>query len=148
MFYPSFFSKKYFSLCKESEPLLSTLATDAIIGASLSPACPGSGYVLLHHVMGESEGVKGAWAYVEGGIFIFSYPLLSFFFLFSVLVIVFVRVFQKCNHVIRYVDLPFLTLLIFLHHFSSRIFPIHLRQRFQFDCDFVPLFLLLKHMAL
>jgi hypothetical protein len=45
-----------------------TLATDACIGAWLSPATPGSGYVLLHHVMGEIEGVKGAWGYPEGGM--------------------------------------------------------------------------------
>lgn len=25
-------------------------------------------YVLLHHVMGEVDGIKGAWAYVEGGM--------------------------------------------------------------------------------
>lgn len=25
-------------------------------------------YVLLHHVMGELDGVKGVWAYVEGGM--------------------------------------------------------------------------------
>ena len=25
-------------------------------------------YVLLHHVMGELEGVRNAWGYVEGGI--------------------------------------------------------------------------------
>ena len=25
-------------------------------------------YVLLHHVMGELEGRKSAWAYVEGGM--------------------------------------------------------------------------------
>lgn len=25
-------------------------------------------YVLLHHVMGELEGVRNAWAYVEGGM--------------------------------------------------------------------------------
>lgn len=32
--------------------------------------CPllGSGYVLLHHVMGELEGVKGAWGYPRGGM--------------------------------------------------------------------------------
>ncbi|XP_030058772.1 pyridine nucleotide-disulfide oxidoreductase domain-containing protein 2 isoform X2 [Microcaecilia unicolor] len=52
----------------ESEPLKSTLATDAVIGAMLSPRTPGSGYVLLHHVMGELEGKKGAWGYVEGGM--------------------------------------------------------------------------------
>ena len=52
----------------ESEPLKATLATDAVIGAMISPESPGSGYVLLHHVMGEIEGVKGAWGYVEGGM--------------------------------------------------------------------------------
>ena len=31
-------------------------------------ATPGSGYVLLHHVMGELEGVRGAWGYPEGGM--------------------------------------------------------------------------------
>ncbi|XP_064382935.1 pyridine nucleotide-disulfide oxidoreductase domain-containing protein 2-like [Halichondria panicea] len=51
----------------ESEPLKATLATDAVIGAMLSPRLPGSGYVLLHHVMGELEGVKNAWGYAEGG---------------------------------------------------------------------------------
>lgn len=25
---------------------------------------PGSGYVLLHHVMGESDGERGIWSYV------------------------------------------------------------------------------------
>jgi len=52
----------------ESEPLKACLATDAVIGAMLSPDTPGSGYVLLHHVMGGVEGHKGAWAYVEGGM--------------------------------------------------------------------------------
>jgi phytoene dehydrogenase-like protein len=48
--------------------LKSTLATDAVIGAMTSPSTPGSGYVLFHHVMGEVDGRKGAWAYVEGGM--------------------------------------------------------------------------------
>ncbi|XP_029305452.1 pyridine nucleotide-disulfide oxidoreductase domain-containing protein 2 [Cottoperca gobio] len=52
----------------ESEPLMATLATDAVIGAMTSPSNPGSGYVLLHHVMGELEKEKGAWGYVEGGM--------------------------------------------------------------------------------
>ncbi|CAB1312867.1 unnamed protein product [Coregonus sp. 'balchen'] len=52
----------------ESEPLKATLATDAVIGAMTSPNSPGSGYVLLHHVMGELEKEKGAWGYVEGGM--------------------------------------------------------------------------------
>ncbi|NWI70765.1 PYRD2 protein, partial [Todus mexicanus] len=52
----------------ESEPLKATLATDAVIGAMASPHTPGSGYVLLHHVMGELEGRRGAWGYVAGGM--------------------------------------------------------------------------------
>ncbi|KAF7219983.1 pyridine nucleotide-disulfide oxidoreductase domain 2 [Nothobranchius furzeri] len=52
----------------ESEPLKATLATDGVIGAMTSPSNPGSGYVLLHHVMGELEKEKGAWGYVEGGM--------------------------------------------------------------------------------
>ncbi|XP_055894258.1 pyridine nucleotide-disulfide oxidoreductase domain-containing protein 2-like [Biomphalaria glabrata] len=52
----------------ESEPLKATLATDSVIGAMISPFQAGSGYVLLHHVMGELEGIKGAWGYVEGGM--------------------------------------------------------------------------------
>ncbi|KFQ06126.1 Pyridine nucleotide-disulfide oxidoreductase domain-containing protein 2, partial [Leptosomus discolor] len=52
----------------ESEPLKATLATDAVIGAMASPHTPGSGYVLLHHVMGELDGQRGAWGYVAGGM--------------------------------------------------------------------------------
>jgi phytoene dehydrogenase-like protein len=52
----------------ESEPLRSTLATDALIGAHAGPATPGTGYVLFHHVMGETGGARGVWAYVEGGM--------------------------------------------------------------------------------
>ena len=51
-----------------SEPLKACLATDAVIGAMLSPETPGSGYVLLHHVMGGVGEHKGAWAYVKGGM--------------------------------------------------------------------------------
>jgi len=52
----------------DSEPLRGTLATDAVIGAWASPATPGTGYVLFHHVMGETHGARGVWAYVEGGM--------------------------------------------------------------------------------
>jgi len=52
----------------DSEPLLGTLATDAVIGAWASPSTPGTGYVLFHHVMGETGGDRGIWAYVEGGM--------------------------------------------------------------------------------
>jgi phytoene dehydrogenase-like protein len=52
----------------ESEELKATLATDAIIGAMASPSTPGTGYVLFHHVMGETDGRRGVWGYVRGGM--------------------------------------------------------------------------------
>jgi len=52
----------------ESEPLRATIATDAIIGAMAAPSTPGSAYVLLHHVMGETGGKRGVWAYIRGGV--------------------------------------------------------------------------------
>ena len=52
----------------ESEELKATLATDAIIGAFASPSMPGTAYVLFHHVMGETNGKRGVWAYVRGGM--------------------------------------------------------------------------------
>ncbi len=52
----------------ESDVLKATLATDAIIGAFASPAMPGTAYVLLHHVMGQTEGRRGVWCYIQGGM--------------------------------------------------------------------------------
>jgi len=52
----------------ESDEVKATLATDAIIGAWASPEVPGTAYVLFHHVMGETHGVRGVWGYVRGGM--------------------------------------------------------------------------------
>jgi phytoene dehydrogenase-like protein len=52
----------------ESEELKATLATDAIIGAFAAPSMPGTAYVLFHHVMGETNGARGVWSYVRGGM--------------------------------------------------------------------------------
>jgi len=52
----------------ESEQLKGTLATDAIIGAFMAPSMPGTAYVLFHHVMGETNGKRGVWSYVRGGM--------------------------------------------------------------------------------
>src|SRR5260370_30156076 len=52
----------------ESEQLKATLATDAVIGAMASPSSPGTAYVLFHHVMGETNGKRGVWGYVRGGM--------------------------------------------------------------------------------
>ncbi len=52
----------------ESEELKATIGTDAIIGAFAAPSMPGTAYVLFHHVMGETNGKPGVWAYVRGGM--------------------------------------------------------------------------------
>jgi phytoene dehydrogenase-like protein len=52
----------------ESEEVKATLATDAIIGAMAAPSMPGTAYVLFHHVMGETNGKRGVWGYVRGGM--------------------------------------------------------------------------------
>ena len=52
----------------ESEELKATLATDAVIGTMAAPSTPGTAYVLFHHVMGETNGKRGVWGYVQGGM--------------------------------------------------------------------------------
>ncbi|KAF8033520.1 hypothetical protein BT93_D2194 [Corymbia citriodora subsp. variegata] len=52
----------------ETDVLKATLATNAVIGSKGSVHTPGSGYVLLHHVMGETDGAQGIWSFVEGGM--------------------------------------------------------------------------------
>ncbi|GER51177.1 pyridine nucleotide-disulfide oxidoreductase domain-containing protein [Striga asiatica] len=52
----------------EADVLKATLATDAVIGTTGSINTPGGGYVLLHHMMGETDGERGIWSYVEGGM--------------------------------------------------------------------------------
>ncbi|MDH5738006.1 MAG: NAD(P)/FAD-dependent oxidoreductase, partial [Gammaproteobacteria bacterium] len=44
------------------------LAFDAMVGHYASPYHPGSGYVLLHHHLGEAAGVPGAWGHAMGGM--------------------------------------------------------------------------------
>ncbi|KZV19023.1 pyridine nucleotide-disulfide oxidoreductase domain-containing protein 2 [Dorcoceras hygrometricum] len=52
----------------ETDVLKATLGTDAVIGTTGNVNSPGSGYVLLHHVMGQTDGDRGIWSYVEGGM--------------------------------------------------------------------------------
>lgn len=52
----------------ESEPLKALLGFDGVVGNYASPYAPGSAYVLLHHVFGEVNGVKGAWGHAIGGM--------------------------------------------------------------------------------
>ncbi|KAM3709533.1 hypothetical protein ACJW31_02G179000 [Castanea mollissima] len=51
-----------------SDVVKATLAADAITGTMASIHTPGSGYVLLHHVMGETDGERNIWSHVEGGM--------------------------------------------------------------------------------
>jgi phytoene dehydrogenase-like protein len=50
-----------------SEPLKGTLSASGIIGTFLGPRSPGTAYVLLHHYMGEIDGVFRAWGFSKGG---------------------------------------------------------------------------------
>ncbi len=51
----------------ETEPLKATMAASGIIGTFLGPRSPGTAYVLLHHYMGEIDGVFRAWGFARGG---------------------------------------------------------------------------------
>jgi phytoene dehydrogenase-like protein len=51
----------------ECEPLKATKSASGIIGTLLGPRSPGTAYVLLHHYMGEIDGVFRAWGFARGG---------------------------------------------------------------------------------
>jgi phytoene dehydrogenase-like protein len=52
----------------ESDPIKACFGFDGIVGNYASPYTPGTGYVLLHHLIGESNGVRGAWGHAIGGM--------------------------------------------------------------------------------
>jgi phytoene dehydrogenase-like protein len=51
----------------ESDALKATKSASGIIGTFLGPRSPGTAYVLLHHYMGELDGVFRAWGFAKGG---------------------------------------------------------------------------------
>jgi phytoene dehydrogenase-like protein len=51
----------------ETDVLKATKAASGIIGTFLGPRSPGTAYVLLHHYMGELDGVFRAWGFARGG---------------------------------------------------------------------------------
>ena len=51
----------------EWDALKAALSSSSIIGSFLSPRTPGSAYVLLHHYMGEIDGVYREWGFQKGG---------------------------------------------------------------------------------
>ncbi|XP_050291401.1 uncharacterized protein LOC126732532 isoform X3 [Quercus robur] len=61
-------TSKVLNMWFESDVVKATLAADSIIGTMASIHTPGSGYVLLHHVMGETDGERNIWSHVEGGM--------------------------------------------------------------------------------
>jgi phytoene dehydrogenase-like protein len=52
----------------ESDPIKAAYGFDGIVGNYASPYMPGSGYVLLHHLLGEVNGKRGAWGHAVGGM--------------------------------------------------------------------------------
>ncbi len=52
----------------ESAPVQAAFGFDAVVGNYASPDTPGSAYVLLHHVFGEVNGMRGSWGHVIGGM--------------------------------------------------------------------------------
>ena len=60
-------SADFISRWFESEPLMGSLSASGIIGTFLGPRSPGTAYVLLHHYMGEIDGVFRAWGFAKGG---------------------------------------------------------------------------------
>src|SRR5690606_18105532 len=52
----------------ESEPLKAALGWDSVVGNFASPYTPGSAYVLLHHVFGQTNGKPGVWGHAIGGM--------------------------------------------------------------------------------
>ncbi|HEY2444283.1 MAG TPA: NAD(P)/FAD-dependent oxidoreductase [Rhizomicrobium sp.] len=52
----------------ESDPIKAAFGFDAIVGNYTSPYAPGTGYVLLHHAIGEVNGRKGQWGHAIGGM--------------------------------------------------------------------------------
>jgi phytoene dehydrogenase-like protein len=52
----------------ETEPLKATMAASGIIGTFMGPRSPGTAYVLLHHYMGEIDGVFRSWGFARGGM--------------------------------------------------------------------------------
>lgn len=51
----------------EGEAVKGSKCTSGIIGTFLGPRSPGTGYVLLHHYIGEIDGVHRAWGFARGG---------------------------------------------------------------------------------
>src|SRR6266699_149353 len=52
----------------ESDEVKASFATSAVAGTMAGPRTPGTSFVLGHHMLGEINGVKGAWGWARGGM--------------------------------------------------------------------------------
>ena len=52
----------------ENDHVKAALAFDAVVGNFASPYAAGTAYGLLHHALGEVDGVRGAWGHAIGGM--------------------------------------------------------------------------------
>lgn len=58
----------YLDIWFESDPIKAVLGFDGIVGNYASPYMPGTAYVLLHHLFGEVNGIRGEWGHAIGGM--------------------------------------------------------------------------------
>jgi phytoene dehydrogenase-like protein len=52
----------------ETDELKGAYGSSGVVGVWAGPYTPGTAYNLLHHALGEIDGVQGAWAHVQGGM--------------------------------------------------------------------------------
>jgi phytoene dehydrogenase-like protein len=52
----------------ENDAIKGAYASTGVVGVWAGPRTPGTAYNLLHHALGELDGVSGAWGHVRGGM--------------------------------------------------------------------------------
>ena len=52
----------------ESDALKGSFASTGVVGVWAGPRTPGTAYNLLHHALGELNGISGLWGHVRGGM--------------------------------------------------------------------------------
>ncbi|KAJ8900967.1 hypothetical protein NDN08_000264 [Rhodosorus marinus] len=52
----------------ETEPLCTAIARPALVGSMMAPSMPGTGALLLRHMLGAGNNNRGQWSFVEGGM--------------------------------------------------------------------------------
>src|SRR5205823_10622125 len=52
----------------EHEGVMGSIASSGVVGVWAGPRTPGTAYNLLHHTLGEIDGIPGGWGQVIGGM--------------------------------------------------------------------------------